>query len=617
MSVMRSIDSRRQSTFHPHALRLFTLGLLCVLLACGASRSPLNVIIIGVDTLRADHLGCYGYDRNTSPNIDRLAQDGVLFENAIAPSPWTLPSFASIFTSLYPSQHGARNSRNPMGSSFPTIATIFKEHGYRTGAIINAPYLKRVYKVDRGFDTYDMPPRGGRYADGTTRDALTWIDNLAHEPFFLFIHYFDPHLPYAPPAPYDTIFDPTYHGKIGSRFYPKQLPRVRLRNVRDLLNYSDSDWYHIEALYDGDIAFTDEAIGNLIDGLRERHLLDRTLIVFLSDHGEEFLEHGGFEHGHSLYNELLHVPLMIVLEGRIPRGLRLRRQVRLVDVAPTILDLVGLDYDACFEGVSLVPLLDRRQGGSTNLIATGTLLPPGLAFSECILYGTEKKSITAFPWKVIYDVESGERMRFNLASDPGEKQPLTDTTIAALDALEQALDKTVIAITDTWFIEISGGDSTHTFDIDLTTDVIKGSGNFAFHRLIDSDGTIKPLESIQHARIRSKRIAMEDVLAPQPVRLAIKRKRVDAPLGFDFKIDGKPALNETYIGVGLVNPESMPFNLADAPDSSGLVAVGEPAKRPKPPYVLVWLEKSGYGEHPMVELDEETRRQLHSLGYLQ
>ena len=110
---------------------------------------------------------------------------------------------------------------------------------------------------------------------------------------------------------------------------------------------------------------------------------------------------------------------------------------------------------------------------------------------------------------------------------------------------------------------------------------------------------------------------MEDVLAPQPVRLAIKRKRVDAPLGFDFKIDGKPALNETYIGVGLVNPESMPFNLADAPDSSGLVAVGEPAKRPKPPYVLVWLEKSGYGEHPMVELDEETRRQLHSLGYLQ
>ncbi len=505
------MEIRPGSRFVPlsqYGLRLATLGVIFVLLSCGTSHKPLNVVLIGVDTLRADHLTCYGYGRKTSPNIDRLAQQGVLFENAIAPSPWTLPSFATVFTSLYPSQHGANGARAPMGTGFPTLAEILKEHGYKTGAIINAPYLKRSFKVDRGFDTYDMPPREGRHADGTTRDALAWIDSLSNEPFLLFVHYFDPHLPYGPPAPYDTIFDPGYRGKIRSPFLPKRLPRVRLRNLLELLDYSKQDWHHVEALYDGEIAFTDKAIGDLIEGLRERHLLKETLIVFLSDHGEEFLDHGGLEHGHTLYNELLHVPLIMVLDGRIPEATRLRRQVRLLDVAPTILDFVGVECNARLEGVSLLPLIEEGEGGKVNLIATGTLLPPRLAFSESILYGTQKKSITALPWKVIYDTEKGEWWRFNLATDPHEEDPLTDTTLAVIHALEQALDKTLIGITDTWFVEVVGGDSSHTFSIDIKTELVKGSGNFAFHRLIDTEGNVMPLASLKNATTTRKRITI-------------------------------------------------------------------------------------------------------------
>ncbi len=175
--------------------------LVALLVACGADDRPLNVLIIGVDTLRPDHLGCYGYHRDTSPAIDELANESTLFENAISQSPWTLPSFGSIFTSLYPSQHGAMSAVSKMRETFPTLATILSDKGYATGAIVNASVLKHEYGINRGFEHYDPAPLEGRNADGTTRDALAWVDNNPGRPFLLFAHYFDPHEPYAPPPP--------------------------------------------------------------------------------------------------------------------------------------------------------------------------------------------------------------------------------------------------------------------------------------------------------------------------------------------------------------------------------------------------------------------------------
>jgi len=166
-----------------------------MLLGCGGEPGRPNVLIIAVDTLRPDHLSCYGYRRQTSPNIDELAKHGLLFENAISQAPWTLPSFASVFTSLYPTQHGATTVETMMQTGFPTLASILGESGYNTGAVVNAPVLRSDYGLNRGFQFYSEPVTGmERPADEVTRDALEYIDSLDEGPFLAFIHYFDPHL---------------------------------------------------------------------------------------------------------------------------------------------------------------------------------------------------------------------------------------------------------------------------------------------------------------------------------------------------------------------------------------------------------------------------------------
>jgi hypothetical protein len=212
-------------------IRLRAVALLCLsvvlAVACGREAESLNVLIIAVDTLRPDHLGCYGYQRGISPGIDSLAATGVLCEKAVSQAPWTLASFATVFSSLYPTQHGAMVVKSRMRESFPTLATILKAHGYSTGAVINAPALKPRNGVDRGFDHYDMTPPEGRVADGTTRDALDWIDGVDGRPFFMFAHYFDPHLPYSPPPPYDKWFESDYKGRIGDSFDLEGFSRVR------------------------------------------------------------------------------------------------------------------------------------------------------------------------------------------------------------------------------------------------------------------------------------------------------------------------------------------------------------------------------------------------------
>ena len=242
--------------------------LLAITAGCERRSQPLNVVIIGVDTLRPDHLGCYGYDRDASPGIDKFATQGVLFENVISHSPWTLPSFASIFTSLYPAQHGASALNSQLRTDHPTLAMMLLKKGYSTAAIINAPFLRPEFKAGPGLRVYDYrPPFADRLADGTTADALAWIDGHTGEPFFVFVHYFDPHLPYQPPAPYDTRFAPGYTGDLTASFDINLFPRARATNFETMKAVPAEDWDYIRALYDGEIAFTDRAVGELLPAL--------------------------------------------------------------------------------------------------------------------------------------------------------------------------------------------------------------------------------------------------------------------------------------------------------------------------------------------------------------
>jgi arylsulfatase A-like enzyme len=603
-------------------LRCLLLGITVAVavLGCAVEDGQLNVILIGLDTVRPDHLGAYGYERGTSPRIDQLAAEGVLFENAVSQAPWTHPSFATVFTSLYPTQHGATTVGTRMSEGFPTLAGILGEYGYATGAVINAPSLSPKFGVNRGFDHYDiLEPWSERPADVVTRSALEWIDLQHDQPFFLFVHYFDPHMPYAPAAPYDTLFDPDYGGTLGASFNIVGTAGLREEWVGQYDSWPDPDKDHIVALYDGEIAFADRAIGELIDGVAKRGLRDRTLVVFLSDHGEEFFDHGGLDHGHSLFDELIHVPLVVSLPGRISPTTRISQYVRLVDVMPTILDLLGLEQPPHLEGVSLKPLLIRtgtpHRGGER-------LLPPGICYAEALRHRITTKSLTAYPWKLIYDVSTQERLLFDLEADPGEQEnlmaaggwlaPAAETALADLDSV---LTEALFRVSDTWFVEMAGGKSPHVFGFDIRIPKSRPPGHFRMQRLVGAGRDIRDIGAFEDSEITPVRITLSNLPVTDPVTLAIKTDIGEVALKFDLTIDGRPAVRRTFVGRELLRPVTMPFVEQVALDNEDLSA--EPEGRPEPPYFLIWQYRSPYQGDSSIELDEEMRRELRALGYIQ
>jgi arylsulfatase A-like enzyme len=594
-------------------LRLAAVSLLVYMAGCGRESQPLNLVIIGVDTLRPDHLGCYGYERPTSPEIDAFAAHSTLFENTVSQSPWTLPSFATVFTSLYPTQHGANALNSQLRTDQPTLAMMLLKRGYSTAGIINAPFLRPDFKLDRGFEYYDYkPPFAGRNADGTTADALAWIDAHQNEPFFIFVHYFDPHLPYAPPPPYDTMFYPDYHGDLPASFDINLFPRARATNFETMKSVSRQDWDHIRALYDGEIRFTDRAIGDLLAGLKERGLSGNTLIVLLSDHGEEFFEHGGFEHGHTLYNELIKVVLMMSLPGEIPENARVGEHVRLIDITPTVLDYLGIESGVHLEGTSLRPLISGRGKPAVNDAA---VLPPGIGYSESMLYGTERKCLLAYPWKCIYNIALGKPMLFNLMSDPGETTDLADSNPEALRPVEELLARTVFGLSETWYIELCGGGEEHTFDIEISTRAGQRTGSIYIARMFDSDGRMVDNGSMPGTGFISGGITVRGLNLSSKATVAFKVEPENTSLKVDMRLDGRSVPGAVHLGPGMENPGAMPFTIERR--GAAQVESGQPETRPDGVYVLMWRSGGGPGTGTAFDLGENLENELRSVGYLQ
>jgi arylsulfatase A-like enzyme len=597
--------------------RLAGLALVALALACGSEREPPNVVMVAVDTLRPDHLGCYGYERATSPNIDMLARRGVLFENAISQAPWTLPSFGAVFTSLYPTQHGATTTDTRMRTTFPTLAGILREAGYATAAIINAPVLRPEFGLNRGFEYYDVMPAGvERHADEVTGKALEWIDTHRDRPFFMFVHYFDPHLAYSPPAPYDTLFDPNYGGPIGNSFNLDYFSSKTIPNMRDeiaLLSRADSS--HIISLYDGEIAFTDRAVGALLGGLAERGLDSNSLIVFLSDHGEEFFDHGGLDHGHSLYHELIHVPLVFCFPEAVRSGGTIPTYARLVDVAPTILDIVAIDRPRHFEGTSLRPLIS--SSGGSKLEDHG-LLSPGYCYSEALRHNMTLKSVTAYPWKVIYDLATGDHLAYDLEADPGETLDLTDERLPDFAQADQILFQAIGGLSNAWHIEMAGGGAVHTFDLEIAARQGDKEGVIRLLNATATDGSLVDIWEIADVEARPSRrseVRIRDLNLDQTLTLAFQVEPKHIPVEFDLRIDGRRTPDRTYVGNSLANPGRMPFSRRGG--RSAIVSQEAPAKRPEPPYFLLWQVGRLYEGSTSVKLDEAARKELRALGYIQ
>ena len=349
-----------------------------------AAKPALNVVLITIDTLRADHVGCYGYKQIKTPNIDGLAADGVRFERAFTVAPVTLPSHSAMLTGTYPMLSGMHDfSGNKLSPLQPTLASVLKQAGYQTGAVIAAAVLDSRFGLNQGFDFYydhfefnrldeanldEMERPGNVVADV----ALDWLAKNSQKKFFLWMHLYDPHFPYRPPEPY-------------SREYA-------------------------ERPYDGEIAFADEQVGRLLRFMKEKGIYRNTVIVLSGDHGESLGEHGEKTHGFFIYNATMHVPLII----RLPENTAARvvaDPVSLVDLMPTVLGAVGLEVPSQIQGRSLLPELRADRADRDRALYGETFLPR-IHFNWSELRGSENTKY--------HFIDAPRPELYDLAKDPGE-----------------------------------------------------------------------------------------------------------------------------------------------------------------------------------------------------
>jgi choline-sulfatase len=382
--------------------------LALALAACAQPRDdlPRHLVVISLDTLRADHLGLYGYRRETSEELDRWARGALVFERAVAPSNATVASHHALLQSRAASRALAQRD------AAPTLAEWLREQGFRTAAFTGGGTLSRATGFARGFDVWDED--NPALAQGLPK-ALAFLDGVARDDArsFLFLHCFDVHLPYDPPSPFDRRFTRAdYHGKVTG---PATLPLLRgVRRIFEQAHLPEppaldaDDRAQVTALYDGEIANADALLAQLLHRLDAPDLRERAVVVILSDHGEEFWEHGSVLHAHTLYQELLHVPLVIRAPAEAGAPRRIEQRVSLLDVVPTALELLGVPAPPGIEGRSLRRLLAAAQEA------------PRPVFAEGFAFDARLQAVIDGEWKAIRDLGSGRVALYDLGEDPGE-----------------------------------------------------------------------------------------------------------------------------------------------------------------------------------------------------
>lgn len=437
-------------------------SLVLIFVGCGPSAKRLqldartNVILVVVDTLRADRLGLYGHDAPTSPHLDALARESIVFEQAYSPSAWTLPAMISAMTSTWPNDHDvvARGQRLPMG--LVPLAERLRQGGRQTAAFVANPLASTVSGLDRGYDSLTRTKR-----TVPTELVGRWLDEQAREPFFLYLHSTEPHLPYsAPSAAFEQL------GKIPpadrkelvatlrrfrsltSRTGPAPLNR-RLELQRELLAELAPRQEDLLLLYDASVASADSNLGALFALLRDRELQDRTLLIVISDHGEEMLEHGSLLHGQSLYGELVRIPMLWRLPGGTSGGLRIKTAVTLVDLVPTLLELLGHEGadDPSFQGRSFAGLMEGATPESLEPVVTSVRIEREFDYATPHPRGDLNVSVVQAPWKGIWNVEPDRFELYHLERDPGERVDRSDEEPQRTAELRTSLER--------WFLERS------------------------------------------------------------------------------------------------------------------------------------------------------------------
>ena len=388
-----------------------------------------NVIVIVLGTLRADHLGCYGYAKNTSPNLDKFSKECLLFKNAYSQSHWTLPSHCSILTSRYPSVHGVMERTARLDPAEVTLPEILKNYDYQTAAFTGGLDMRKEHGLDQGFDVYsdDAGNKILGTSDNIFPKAINWLESAKKDaPFFLYIHTYDTHLPYSPPEPYNKMFAPKdYQGQftqplprnnrdsvatahVGAGFKGKKLSYEYLKTISGLLPKEDIDY--VVSQYDGEAAYQDKQFGMFLDKIRESGLDKNTIIIVTADHGESLYDHGTWDRfgSEDLYNSALRVPLMMKCPDK---GFdTYPADVQLIDIMPTILQQIGIPVNKDAQGIGV---LDKKQTRD-YIIAEASLARQ--AFKK-----GQWKLIAASSSYELYDLDKDPQEQNNLASKNPDK----------------------------------------------------------------------------------------------------------------------------------------------------------------------------------------------------
>jgi len=471
-----------------------------------------NVLLVVLDTTRADHLSAYGYARDTTPFLAELARESTLYENAVSPAPWTLPSHASLFTGQFPSVHGATAEHRWLRDEFLTLAEILRDQGYATAGFTNNAVVSHAHNLDQGFDQFtdvflEWGPEFG-WTEGRRRTVpenllhrwrewrkppdkgsartnelvASWLDRWQaaspRRPFFVFVNLLEAHLPYAaPPAFRDRFVSgpprPAIAGLSQSSWYHDAF---RLMGTKESL--TKEDYAQIAEQYDAELAYQDERLRDLVGELRKRGLLDDTLLVVVSDHGENLGEHGGrLNHVLSFHQTLLHVPLLVRRPGRFPAGLRYAPPVSTVSVFATVLDEAG---SAAPPGQipALGPLPRAASDAAPPFVVSEYELPvfeiaaladdvPGFDVGPLAV---RQRAVRQGPWKLVRGTPGGAEV-YDLARDPGEENPLEADAVPEGPALASLLDKWEAAIPG----DSARGSSQHVLD-ESTRKALQGLG---------------------------------------------------------------------------------------------------------------------------------------------
>jgi arylsulfatase A-like enzyme len=430
-----------------------------------------NVLVLLIDTLRSDHLSCYGYGRRTSPNMDQAAAGGVLFLETYSQASWTKPATASLMTGVYPSTHQTTTMGSGLMDSFRILPEVYSDHGYRTAILTSNNLVSPLFGFDQGVDFFyygksqmvrelmlgniirtllrsnqkrkqkvedyfwrvesflrfservDYDPS----ADALNARFLEWYEEDPDRPFFAYIHYIEPHYPYTPPAPFDTMFS-----KIEPGAYVQPTQNYGFQPFDEMGSVDNGLLETVIGEYDGEIAYLDDCFGRFFSELSERGIFDNTILVITSDHGEEFFDHAMWGHGHSLFNEVVRIPLIIRFPPEVPAGTEVTALASLVDVFPTLLDLSGIEDSVDVAGHSLVPLM-HAGGGETTASES---------YGEVLKGGRRAWFLTDGKYKLLrYQKGVLERtMLFELDDDGTEHSDLVDSLPGVADSLLERME---------------------------------------------------------------------------------------------------------------------------------------------------------------------------------